>query len=177
MTRLALAALALVAAIAGASPSAPPTYRMRGTLRVAGTALDRDMELHADARVEPGPAPGEVTLRLGSQGHECRFAAKRDHVGALVFAAGQVCILDIRSPEANGRVEVRLRSGRGLLREEDLSLDLSSDVSGALTIGSGPPIQVLGQTVPGTGSAEIPVRGEARASAEGRRDRSRAAER
>ena len=177
--RLALAALALalVAAAPSASSSPPATYRMKGTLVVAGTALDREMELRADAVAEPGPGPGDVVLRLGSQGYECRLAARRDHDGALAFAPGQVCVLDIRSPDANGRVEVRLKSGRGRLREEDLSLALASDVSGALTIGSGQPIQVLGRTVPGTGGAEIPVRGEARATAEGRRDRSRAAER
>ena len=170
-----LALLALAAGTPSASSSTPAKYLVRGTLKVAGTALDREMELRADAWVEPGAGPGDLVLRLASLGHECRLAATRDRAGVLVFAPGQVCILDVRSPEANGCVEVRLRSGRGRLSEEDLSLALSSDVSGTLTVGSGPPIQVLGRTVPGTGGTEVPLRGEARATAEGRRDRSRAA--
>lgn len=171
-----LALLALVAGTPSASYSAPAKYLMKGTLEVAGTAVDREEELRADAWVEPGAGPGDLVLRLAFQGHECRLAATRDRAGLLSFAPGQTCVLDIRSPEANGRVEVRLRSGRGRLSEDDLSLVLSSDVSGALTIGSAP-IQVLGRTVPGTGGTEVPLRGEARATAEGRRDRSRAAER
>lgn len=174
--RATVAALALLAG-PSASPSPPAKYLVKGTLELDGAVLDRDMELRADVWVERGAAPGELVLRLVSQGHECRLAATRDRAGALAFAPGQACVLDIRSPEANGRVEVRLRSGRGRLSEDELSLALSSAVSGALILGPGPPVRVLGLVVPGTGGTEVPVRGEARATAEGRRDRSRAAER
>ncbi len=173
--RVALAAIAALALV-GASPSRRAIYRMQGTVHVASTAFDRDMELHADAVVEPGPGPGDVVLHLASMGYQCRVVARRDAAGTLAFPPGQVCVLDIRSPEAQGRVQVRLTSGRGRLREEDLSLSFRSELSGAVTVGSGPPIIVLGRTVPGTGGVEIPVRGEARATAEGRRDRSRAAQ-
>ena len=170
---VAIGALALV----GASPRPRATYRMHGTVHLAGAALGRDMELHADAVVEPGAGPGDVVLHLASMGHRCRVFAKRDAAGALAFPPGQTCVLDIRTPDAQGRVEVRLASGRGRLREEDLSLWLRSELSGAVTVGSGRPAVLLGRPVPGTGASKIPVRGEARAIAEGRRDHSRAAER
>ncbi|HEU4381869.1 MAG TPA: hypothetical protein VFR85_00090 [Anaeromyxobacteraceae bacterium] len=173
------AALSIVAVLAlvGASPARRATYRMHGTVQIHGTALDRDMELHADAVVEPGPGPDEVVVHLASMGYPCRVVASRDAAGALAFPPGQTCVVHVRSPDAQGRIEIRLASGRGRLREEDLSLSFRSELSGTVTVGSGRPMAVLGRTVPGTGGSEIPVRGEARATAEGRRDHSRAAER
>lgn len=173
--RAALAAIAALALV-GASPSRRATYRMQGTVHFAGAALDRDMELHADAVVEPGAGPGDVVLHLASMGHRCRVVARRDAAGTLAFPPGQACVLDIHSTGAQGRVEVRLASGRGRLREEDLSLSFRSELSGAVMVASGRPKVILGRTVPGTGGSKIPVRGEARATAEGRRDHSRAAE-
>lgn len=173
--RAALAAIGALAVV-GASPRPRATYRMHGTIHFAGAALARDMELHADAVVEPGAGPGDVVLHLASMGQRCRVVARCDAAGMLAFPPGQACVLDIRSPNAQGRVEVRLASGGGRLREKDLSLSLRSELSGAVTVGSGRPVVVLGRPVPGTGSSTIPVHGEARATAEGRRDHSRAAE-
>ncbi len=173
--RAALSAFAALALV-GAFPASRATYRMHGTVHLHGDALDHDMDLHADAVVEPGTGPGEVVIRLASMGHRCRVVARRDAAGALAFQAGQACVLDIRSPEVQGRIEVRLASGSGRLREGDLSLSLRSELSGTLAVGSGRPVVVLGRTVPGTGASTIPIRGEAQATAEGRRDHSRAAE-
>ena len=150
---------------------------MQGTVHVTGSGLDRDIDLHADAVVEPGPGPAEVILKIAAQDHDCRLVARRDAGGALAFAPGQSCAIDVRSPDTTGHVEATLTSGSGRIREEGLSLALAARISGALTVGAGPPLVVLGQTVPGTGGTQIPVKGEARATAEGRRDRSRAAER
>ncbi len=174
--RAALTAIGALA-LAGASPWPRATYRMHGTAHFAGAAIGRDMELHADAVVEPGAGPGDVVLHLAAMGHRCRVVARRDAAGTLAFPAGQVCLLDIRSPDAQGRVEARLAWGRGRLTEEDLSLSLRSELSGAVTVASGRPAVVLGRQVPGTGGSTIPIRGEARATARGRRDHSRAAER
>lgn len=168
-----MAALVLV----GASPSRRATYRMHGAVHVAGAALVRDMELHADAVVEPGAGTGEVLLHLAAVGHRCKLVARRDAAGSLTFPPGQVCVLEIRSSEAQGRVEVHLASGSGRQREEDLSLSFRSELSGAVRVGSGWPAAVLGLTAPGTGDSKIPIGGEAQATAEGRRDHSRAAER
>ena len=168
----AVAALALVGAVSAGGA----TYRMHGTVRFHGPAMEHDMELHADAVVEPGPGPGDVVIHLASMGNRCRVVATLAAAGALAFPPGQACVLDIRSPDARGRIEIRLASGSGRLREEDLSLSFRSELSGTVTVGSGRPMVFLGRTVPGTGSSTIPVRGEARATAEGRRDHSRAAE-
>ena len=167
------AVVALV--LVGALPARGPTYRMHGTVHFHAAGMDHDMELHADAVVEPGPGPGDVVIHLASMGNHCRVAARRDAAGALAFRPGQTCVLDIRSPDAQGRIEVRLASGHGLLREEDLSLSIRSELSGTLTVGSGRPTVVLGRTVPGTDS-KIPITGEAVAKADGRRDHSRATE-
>ncbi len=173
--RVPLAAIAALALV-GAAPSRREIYRLHGTVHIASTPFDRDMELHADAVVEPGPGQRDVVLHLASMGYRCRFVATRDAAGTLAFPPGQACVLEIRSPEARGRVQVRLTSGRGRLREEDLSVAFTSELSGAVTVSAGSPLIVFGRTVPGTRGAEIPVRGEARAIAEGRRDHSRAAE-
>ncbi len=174
--RAALAAIGALA-LAGASPWPRATYRMHGTVHFSGAALGRDVELHADAVVEPAAGPGQVVLHLAAMGYRCRLVARRDAAGALVFPPGQTCALDIRSPDVQGRVEVRLESGQGRLREEDLWLSLRSELSGAVAVGSGRPIVVIGRPVPGTGGSKMAIRGEARATAQGGRDHSRAAER
>jgi hypothetical protein len=170
-----LAAIAGLA-LAGAAPSRREIYRLHGTVHVVSTALDRDTELHADAVVQPGPGRRDVVLHLASMGYHCRVVATRDSAGTLAFPPGQECVLEISSPEARGRVQVRLTSGRGRLREEDLSVAFTSELSGAVTVGSAPPLLVLRPKVPGTGGVQIAVRGEARVIADGRRDHSRAAE-
>ena len=81
-----LAALALLAAPAASQPSGRARYLMQGTVHVTGSGLDRDIDLHADAVVEPGSGPAEVVLKIAAQDHDCRLVARRDAGGALAFA-------------------------------------------------------------------------------------------
>jgi len=180
---LAPAAMVLAAlAAAAAAPSGERidgTYRLSGTTRIdAGAALSQEIETRADAVLRAGPQSA-VRARLAAQGHACELAATIGEGGALAFEAGQRCVLDLRDPEASGHVEARLRAGRGRLRDRRLSLDLTWDLSGAVSLRTAQRVQVLGKDVelPAAWAPEIPVRGEAHARAEGDRDDSRAAER
>jgi len=180
---LAAMAAALAALAAGAAPSAggiDGTYRLSGTTRIdAGAALSGEIDTRADAVLRSGPGPRAVRARLAAQGQACELAATIGEGGALAFEAGQRCLLDLRDPEASGHVEARLRAGRGRLRDRRLSLDLTWDLSGAVSLRTAQRVQVLGKDVelPAAWAPEIPVRGEAHARAEGDRDDSRAAER
>jgi hypothetical protein len=177
-----VAALAL-ASSALAAPSAAEllgTYRLHGTARVdAGPVLSREVEVHADAKLGAGAGARAVRARLAAEGHACELTARVEEGGALVFEPGQRCAFDVDDPGARGRVEARLRSGRGRLRDDTLALDLTWDLSGALRLRSAERVEVLWKTVelPSTWTPEIPVRGEAQTRAEGHRDASRAAER
>lgn len=154
------------------------TYRLRGSARVdAGPVLSRSVEARADAVLRPGERPRAVRARLASQGHVCELAATLEEGGALAFEAGQRCAFDLRDPEARGHVEARLRSGRGTVRGGRLALDLSWDLSGAVSVQTARQVEVLGRTVelPAAWTPELPVRGEARIVAEGERDESRGA--
>jgi hypothetical protein len=153
------------------------TYRLRGTARIsAQPMLDGAEEVFADALLEPGGGAGEVRARISAEGQACELLARRESGGALAFAPGQRCDLAVRSEGARGRVEARLRSGKGTLRGGLLALELSFELSGTVSLRTSRPVEILGRTVdvPETWSPELPVRGEARATAEGRRDESRA---
>jgi hypothetical protein len=180
----ALAAAALVA-VAGSSAAAPPadairgTYRLKGTARVdAGPVLSREVEVRADAVLRRGDRPRALRIRLAAEGHACELDATLDERGELAFAAGQRCAFDVRDPGARGRVNAALREGRGRLRERVLALELVWDLSGALSLRTRERVEVLGREVdlPAAWTPELPVRGEARARAEGARDDSRGAE-
>lgn len=161
-------------AAAPAAPRPEGTYRLVGTARiVASPILDREVDLHADAIVEPAGGPGAVRVRLAAEGHACALVARIEGDGALVLAPGQRCTVDVRTPELRGRVEARLRSGRGRLRDGRLALELLADLAGGLGVRAGGG-QVLGAELPAAWTPEVPIRGEARARAEGRRDASRA---
>ncbi len=182
---LVVAVLALVPLSARAEPTGrvpladelTGTYRLRGTARVAlGTILDREVELHADAILDRGASAGEVIVHVDAEGYGCDLVARLDAAGALTFAAGQQCMVRISSPDARGRLEARLRSGRGRVGAGRLSLDLSGDVDGTLQRRTGG-VRVLGQELPQGWTPELPVRGPVEASAAGTVDRSRAAQR
>ncbi len=166
--RDALAVLATVALL-GAADRLPAarirgTYRMQGVAHVAALpAIERDVELHADAILEPGARAGEVRAHFAAQGHVCDLLARIDLAGALWFEAGQRCTIDVDYPDARGRIEARLGSGHGRLQGDRLALELSWELSGILSLGTTTPA--------------VRVRGEARATAEGKRDESRATER
>ena len=156
-------------------------YRLQGRARVAAQPLmNRDVDVNADAVLQPGPGPSDVRARLAAEGYACDLLARIDGDGALAFPEGQRCDLEVRSPDARGHLEATLRSGRGQLRNgEELELELAWEVAGRLSVRADRAIEVLGTRVdvPATWMLEAPVRGNARATVSGRRDRSRAAER
>ncbi len=170
------AALALAGGAAGPRPAdVAGTYRLHGTARVsAPPALDRGVELHADVVLAPGPRAREVRVRLSSGGYACDLVATLGDAGALRFDDGQRCDVAVEDPGARGRLEARVRSGRGQVRDGRLALDLAGELEGVLSLRTAG-LRVLGAELPPTWTPELPVRGDARASAEGDLDRSRAA--
>jgi hypothetical protein len=182
---LVLASLAAGGGLAAgaAPPAAPAAPDVLGTYRLRGRALidarpfpARDEELHADAVLARGEGASGVRLHLAGDGFACDLAGTLAADGALAFAPGQRCAADLRSDEVDGRVEARLRAGTGRVREEVLTLDLAFTLSGSVRVRSGGALDALSAVVPvpGAGGEPVPVSGEARGKAEGRRDRSRA---
>jgi hypothetical protein len=165
------------AAAQGVSPeSARGAYRMVGTARVTASPLPgQSTELRADAVLRPGAGPRQIRARLAAQGHACELSGRLDPDGAIAFDAGQRCQVDLDGPEARGRVEARLQSGRGQLTGRDLSLDLTWEIAGTVSLSTGGVrMPGLDLEVPATWTPATPVRGEARATATGTRDDSRA---
>ncbi len=159
----------------GGTPAGPAgTFRLSGTARVSASPVyDRELPIRADAVLAPGPRPSTVTARLASEGYSCDLVATAGAGGSLLFEPGQRCTVGLRSGEARGNLVAVVRSGSGRLEGESLALDLSCDVTGALSLKAGGGT-VLGAEVPSTWLPEVPVHGRASASANGRRDRSRA---
>jgi hypothetical protein len=180
----AAAALALGAVVTAAAPRGAGaihgTYRLSGTARVdAGPILSRNVETRADAVLSPGRGSRAVRARLVAEGHACELAATLGDGGALTFDPGQRCTFEVRDPDARGRVEARLRSGQGRCEGGKLALDLTFELTGALSVRTAQRVEVMGSSVelPAAWTPELPLRGEARTVAEGKRDRSRAAPR
>lgn len=152
------------------------TYRVHGTARISARPLPMDAtEVHADVVVRAGPEPGLLALRLASQGQTCLLAAHLGEGGALSISAGQRCQVRLAPPDGRGEVTGVLREGRGRLAGERLALDLAFEVEGTVSLPLPKELAMLG----GASEAwtpDLPVRGEARAAAEGKRDASRAAE-
>jgi hypothetical protein len=179
----ALLAAGLLLPCAGEA-GAPSPAEVRGTYRLQGTArLDarpfpaRDEELHADAVLAPGRAPGQLRIRLSAEGLTCELAATLSADGGLAFAPGQRCDVELQGGEVEGKVGGRLLAGSGRVREELLTLELSFALAGAVRLRAGGTLDALGGllALPGAGGSDLPVRGEVRGRAQGRRDRSRAA--
>ncbi len=186
VTRATLASLALLAAAPGrpaaaaqgATPeSARGAYRMIVTGRVSAPPLPgQSMELRADAVLRPDAGPRRIRARLAAQGHACELAGRLEPGGAIAFDAGQRCPVQLDGPDARGRVEARLRSGSGRLSGRDLSLDLAWELDGTVSLSTGGvSLPGLGLEVPPTWTPATPVKGEARTTATGTRDDSRAA--
>lgn len=154
------------------------TYRLSGTARVdAGPVLSREMEARADAVLSPGRGARAVRARLLAEGHACELSATLGEGGALAFEPGQRCVFEVQDPEARGRVEARLRSGKGRCAGGKLALDLAFELSGTLALRTAQRVEVMGSPVelPAAWTPDLPVRGEARTVAQGKRDDSRAA--
>jgi len=179
MRRAAAAALcATFAALAAAQPArdgVEGTYRLEGIARVEAAApLRREIAARGDAVVRAG-AGRELRLRLAAMDHACELVATRADDGALAFAAGQRCALQLDDPGARGKVDARLRSGRGALRGRHLALELAFDLAGTVSIRAAPS-QLLGVDLPSAWTPPIAVDGGAAVSAGGDRDESRAAQ-
>lgn len=181
-SRLALAVALAPMLLSAPARAAPPgdvhgTYRLEGRARVDARPFPAgDEEVHADAVLSSGSRAGEVRIHLAGQGFACDLAASLGATGALALAQGQHCSLELHSDQAEGQVEARLVSGSGRLRGEVLELDLAFALIGAVRLRSGGSLDALGKalSLPGSGGDPVPVRGEARGRAQGRRDRSRA---
>jgi hypothetical protein len=178
---LAAAALALGAPPADATPAS-----VRGVYRLSGTAVidvrpafHREVEARADAVLDPGRGPRDLRLRVAAQGHACELAARLEPDGAVTLEPGQRCAVEVRDPEARGRLDLRLRSGRGRVdpARDRLALELAFDVSGALSLRASVGAQVFGVDLGDAWMPEVPASGVARATAEGGRDHSRAGSR
>jgi hypothetical protein len=181
LTFLAAVLALLGAGSARARPAGLPqgTYRLEGTVEVDARPFPaHDEALHADAVLVPGPAAGHLRVRLSGEGLSCELDASVGADGALSFAPGQRCRAVLRGGDAEGAVEARLTAGNGKVREEALSLALSFSISGAVRLRAGGALDSVGEllSLPGAGGSEVQVSGEVRGRAEGRRDRSRAAD-
>ncbi|HET8732471.1 MAG TPA: hypothetical protein VFM45_01740 [Anaeromyxobacteraceae bacterium] len=182
MRRLPLAALALLVAAPGARADVTPesargVYRLAGSARVSASPLPAErLELRADAVLRPADGPRRISARLATQGHACELGGGLAPDGSIAFDEGQRCVLELDDPGARGHVEGRLRSGSGRLAGRELSLDLAFDVSGTVSVSAGGVrVPGLGVEVPPSWTPPTPVHGEARATASGTRDDSRAA--
>jgi hypothetical protein len=179
MAALAWVLLAAVAVTAAPGPDVHGTYRLQGRARVDARPFPAaDQEVRADAVLSPGAGAHAVRIHLAGQGLTCDLAATLDAVGALALAQGQRCTADLRSEETEGRVEARLVSGSGTLRDEVLELALDFALSGWVRLRPGATLDALRQVLPlpGTRGEPVPVRGQAHGRAQGRRDHSRAAD-
>jgi hypothetical protein len=125
--------------------------------------------------LEPTRTKGHVSVRIESRGYACVLDATRSGTGALEFSTPATCPLEVRSPDARGHVDARLRSGRGTVRGDRLSVELQFDVSGRIaTRFSRTTFTVLGTevVVPEGWTPTAPVRGTVTSSGSGTRQRS-----
>lgn len=157
--------------------SARGVYRLAGSARVSASPLPSErLELRADAVLRPGDGPRRILARLAARGHACELAGTLAPDGALAFDAGQRCPLALDDPGVRGKLDGRLRAGSGRLSGRELSLDLAFELTGTVSLSAGGVrVPGLGVEVPPSWTPPTPVRGEARATAAGTRDDSRAA--
>jgi hypothetical protein len=122
--------------------------------------------------VERTPTPGRVSLRLESRGHACVLGASRSGSGVLELSTPASCLVEVREPDARGRVNALLRSGHGTLRDGRLTLDLRFDVSGNIATRVARTTFTMFQaefTVPEGWTPTVPVRGTVTSGGSGAR--------
>jgi hypothetical protein len=125
--------------------------------------------------VDQARTPGHVSVRLESRGYSCVLDASRSGGGALEFTTPATCPVDVARPDARGRIDARLRSGRGTVRDDRLTLDLQFDVNGRIaTRIPRTSFTVLGTefVVPEGWTPAAPVRGTVTSSGSGTRQKS-----
>jgi hypothetical protein len=119
--------------------------------------------------------PGHVSVRLESRGYSCVLDASRSGSGALEFSTPATCPVEVSRPDARGRIDAQLRSGRGTVRDGRLTLELQFDVSGRIaTRIARTSFMVLGTevVVPGGWTPAAPIRGTVTSSGSGTRQKS-----
>lgn len=129
----------LAATMAAASPSGRDdavygTYRVRGRADVQVSPFPSS-EQPGDMTVTLGRSrtPGRVAVGIEARGYACALEADRSPSGVLELVTPATCALEFRETDARGRVDARLRSGRGVVRDGRLSLELRFDVSGKVS--------------------------------------------
>ena len=184
-TLRAIAAASWILLAAGAPPPALGASKADGALgayELTTTALVRitpfpASEQPGEVRVtlERGFTPGHVSVRLESRGYACVLDASRSRGGDLVFSLPASCPVNVRQPEARGRVDARLQSGRGTVRDGWLTLELRFDVAGSISTRVARRTYTLFQaefTVPEGWTPAVPVRGTVTTAGSGARQRS-----
>jgi hypothetical protein len=124
--------------------------------------------------LDKAAAPGHVSVRLESMGYACVLDAARSRDGALAFTTPATCSVDVSDPDARGHVDARLRSGRGTVKGDRLSLELSFDVTGRVSTRiPRTTLNVLGSevVVPEGWSPDVPIKGTVRSKGSGTRRR------
>lgn len=176
MRRVGAALAILVGATAAAAPPSAARFEGRYPLdvvaRLSGEPLgEREVAEAADAVVTAVAGRPEVRIELTSGRYRCALAA-RVEANALALRPGQTCLLNLDEPAARGRVEARLRSGRGRLEGDVLVLEAAWDLAGEVSLGpGGQQVDVFGTTVQLPGAAKVPVRGAAESTGRGARMR------
>jgi hypothetical protein len=129
----------LAVAMAAASPAGKDdavygTYLIRGRADVQVSPFPRS-EQPGDMTVTLARSrtPGRVSVGIEARGFTCALEAIRSSAGVLDLVTPATCAIDLREPDARGHVDARLRSGRGIVREGRLSLDLRFDVDGRVS--------------------------------------------
>jgi hypothetical protein len=120
--------------------------------------------------ITPAARPDLVSVKLESTGHACTFEARRSRDGVLEFSTPATCAVDVSRREARGHIDAQLRSGRGTIRGDRLTLDLRFDVSGRMaTRIPRTSMNVLGAefVVPEGWTPSAPVRGTVTSHASG----------
>jgi hypothetical protein len=106
-------------------------YLVRGSARVQVSPFPtEDYPGEMRVTIDSTRTPGRVSVRVESQGHSCTLGASRSGKGVLAFSTPATCVVEVREPDARGRVDARLRSGSGTLRDGRLTLELLFDVGG-----------------------------------------------
>jgi hypothetical protein len=175
VTWLSAAAMAGAPLVARAEDPLTGIFLVRGSAHVQVSPFPtHDQPGDMRVTIERTRTPGRLSLRLTTRGHSCVVGATRAASGALDFPAPASCRIDVKDPDARGTVEARLRSGRGSLGGEKLSLELEFEVSGS--VATRLPRALLEMLGPGVGgpdgfSPPVPVSGTVVARASGGRYR------
>jgi hypothetical protein len=110
------------------------TYLVRGRADVQVSPFpSSDQPVDMTVTLGRSRTAGRVSVGIEARGYTCALEASRSSSGALDLVTPATCSLDVREPDARGHVDARLRSGRGIVRDGRLSLELRFDVDGKVS--------------------------------------------